>query len=143
LEKARNRLPTLFVNGQIKRLWKSGVIPAIRRVAPTLLALSLAGVAHAQGTMDFSGAQTLMSTFKTLGAYIRRAEEGGLYRMLVESSILLAASRGNPAALLKEAANAYKVDTDAIAAKVRQEFAAKDKDKKMAQPAAKSAKSAA
>jgi len=34
-------------------------------MAPTLIALSLAGVAHAQGTMDFSGAQTLMGTFKT------------------------------------------------------------------------------
>jgi hypothetical protein len=37
----------------------------IRVMAPTLVALSFAGVAHAQGTMDFSGAQTLMGTFKT------------------------------------------------------------------------------
>ena len=36
----------------------------IRVMAPTLIALSFAGVAHAQGTMDFSGAQTLMGTFK-------------------------------------------------------------------------------
>jgi ATP-dependent exoDNAse (exonuclease V) alpha subunit len=35
-------------------------------MAPTLLALSFANVAHAQGTMDFSGAQTLMGTFKTV-----------------------------------------------------------------------------
>ena len=35
------------------------LIHAIRVMAPTLLALSFAGVAHAQGTMDFSGAQTL------------------------------------------------------------------------------------
>ena len=41
------------------------LIYAIRVMAPTLLALSFAGVAHAQGTMDFSGAQTLMGTFKT------------------------------------------------------------------------------
>ncbi len=38
-------------------------------MGPTLLALTFAGVssgvAHAQGTMDFSGAQTLMGTFKT------------------------------------------------------------------------------
>jgi hypothetical protein len=45
---------------------------------------------------------------------------------LVESSILLAVSRGNPPAILKDAANAYKVDTDAIAAEVKQEFAAKE-----------------
>ena len=37
-------------------------------MGPTLIALALAGatnVAHAQGTMDFSGAQMLMSTFKS------------------------------------------------------------------------------
>ena len=34
-------------------------------MAPTLFVLSIAGVAHAQGTMDFSGATTLMTTFKT------------------------------------------------------------------------------
>jgi ParB family chromosome partitioning protein len=56
---------------------------------------------------------------------------------------LLAAIRGNPATVLKDAASAYKVDTDAIAAKVRQEFAAKEKAKKMPQSAAKSAKKAA
>ena len=42
------------------------------------------------------------------------------------------ASRGNPSAVLKEAATAHKVDTEAIAAKVRQEFAAKEKAKKAA-----------
>jgi hypothetical protein len=41
----------------------------IRVMAPTLVALSFAGVAHAQGTMDFSGAQTLMGTFKTFAVY--------------------------------------------------------------------------
>ena len=41
----------------------------IRMVAPTLVVLSFAGVAHAQGTMDFSGAQTLMGTFKTFAMY--------------------------------------------------------------------------
>ena len=44
------------------------LIHAIRVMAPTLLALSFAGVAHAQGTMDFSGAQT-MGTFKTFAIY--------------------------------------------------------------------------
>jgi hypothetical protein len=38
-------------------------------MGPTLIALSFAGVAHAQGTMDFSGAQTLMGTFKTFAIY--------------------------------------------------------------------------
>jgi ParB family transcriptional regulator, chromosome partitioning protein len=61
----------------------------------------------------------------------------------VELGILLAATRGNPATVLKDAASAYKVDTDAIAAKVRQEFTAKEKAKKVPQPAAKSANKAA
>jgi hypothetical protein len=42
-------------------------------LGPTILALAFAsassGVAHAQGTMDFSGAQTLMGTFKTFAIY--------------------------------------------------------------------------
>jgi hypothetical protein len=41
-------------------------------IGPTLVALSFAGVssvAQAQGTMDFSGAQTLMGTFKTFAIY--------------------------------------------------------------------------
>lgn len=58
-------------------------------------------------------------------------------------SILLASSRGNPASILKEAATAYKVDTEAIALKVKQEFAAKGKAKKVPNPAAKTAKKAA
>jgi hypothetical protein len=41
---------------------------AFRVLAPTLVALSFAGVAHAQGTMDFSGAQTLMGTFNIQAA---------------------------------------------------------------------------
>jgi len=42
-------------------------------VGPTLTALlfmgASSGIAHAQGTMDFSGAQTLMGTFKTFAMY--------------------------------------------------------------------------
>jgi len=40
-----------------------------RSLAPVLVALTLASAAHAQGTMDFSGAQTLMGTFKTFAIY--------------------------------------------------------------------------
>ncbi len=42
---------------------------ALRVVAPAFLALTLASVAHAQGTIDFSGATTLMGTFKTFAIY--------------------------------------------------------------------------
>jgi ParB family chromosome partitioning protein len=80
---------------------------------------------------------------KTLHAFLRRADEGTLSRMLVESSILLAATRGNPAAVLKDAATNYKVDTDAITAKVKQEFTSKEKAKKTAQTVPKATKKAA
>ena len=85
----------------------------------------------------------MVGTKKTYAAFFRRADEGTLSRLLVESSILLALSRGNPSSVLKDAATAYKVDTDAIAAKVRQEFAAKEKAKKVPQPATKAANKAA
>ena len=80
---------------------------------------------------------------KTLTAFIRRADEGTLSRLLVEASVLLATSRSNGTTILKDAATAYKVDTEAIAAKVRQEFAAKEKAKKTTQPATKATKKAA
>lgn len=49
---------------------------------------------------------------KSFAAFVRRADEGTLSRLLVESSILLAASRNNPTTTLKEAAAAYKIDTE-------------------------------
>jgi ParB family chromosome partitioning protein len=64
---------------------------------------------------------------RTLNSYLRRADENTLGRALVESVILMGASRGNASQALREAAAVYKVDTDAIAAKVKQEFAAKEK----------------
>ena len=41
----------------------------IRVMAPTLIALSLTNVAQAQGTIDFSGANTLMNSFRTFAIY--------------------------------------------------------------------------
>jgi len=51
---------------------KENLLRAARVMGPTLLALSFAGIsniAHAQGTMGFSGAQTLMGTFQTFAIY--------------------------------------------------------------------------
>jgi hypothetical protein len=48
---------------------KQSVTHAFRVMGPALFALTFASVAHAQGTMDFSGAQTLMGTFKTFAVY--------------------------------------------------------------------------
>ena len=80
---------------------------------------------------------------KTFAAFLRRADEGTLSRLMVEITIMLASSRTNPAAVLRDAAAAYKVNTDAIALKVKQEFAAKDKARKSPQGTAKAPKKAA
>jgi ParB family transcriptional regulator, chromosome partitioning protein len=67
------------------------------------------------------------SIAKLFVAYLRRAEESVLGGVLVELTILLTAARRQTTQVLNDAAAVYKVDTDAIAAKVKQEFAAKDK----------------
>jgi ParB family chromosome partitioning protein len=48
---------------------------------------------------------------------------------MVEAVVLLTASRGNAAHVLRETAEVYKVDVAAITATVKQEFAAKEKAK--------------
>jgi hypothetical protein len=64
------RRPVLFlVQRWIGLAFISKLMRAVRVVGPTLVVLSFAGAAHAQGTMDFSGAQTLMGTFKTFAIY--------------------------------------------------------------------------
>ena len=48
----------------IKRFLRVG-----QTFAPAVSVLAFTSLAHAQGTMDFSGAQTLMGTFKTFAMY--------------------------------------------------------------------------
>ena len=69
LGKNFNRLPSPPASRRALPFSKSAIAHAARVMAPTLFALTFAGVAHAQGTMDFSGAQTLMGTFKTFAIY--------------------------------------------------------------------------
>jgi hypothetical protein len=66
---SRNRLLIPSANRLTGPTFKTTLHSVVRTMAPTLLALSFAGVAHAQGTMDFSGATTLMTTFKTFAIY--------------------------------------------------------------------------
>ena len=49
---------------------KTNLAHAFRAMAPARFALTFASVAHAQGTMDFSGAQTLMGTFNYRNDYV-------------------------------------------------------------------------
>ncbi|WP_313899694.1 hypothetical protein [Tunturiibacter lichenicola] len=60
-----------------------------------------------------------------------------LLRKRSDCGILLAASRQNGTTVLKDAATLYKVDTEAIGQKVKQEFAAKAKAKKEPKPEVK------
>jgi len=61
--------PNRLANRKASPFSKQSLARAFRVMAPTLLALTFASAAHAQGTMDFSGAQTLMGTFKTFAIY--------------------------------------------------------------------------
>jgi hypothetical protein len=69
LDETSTRLPVRPANRRAERSLNHILFRAARAMAPTLIALSFAGVAHGQGTMDFSGAQTLMTTFKTFAVY--------------------------------------------------------------------------
>jgi len=73
LEKPLNRSSNSPAQWWGQHFSKQNLRSAIHVMGPTLTALLFAGigsgVAHAQGTMDFSGAQTLMSTFKTFAIY--------------------------------------------------------------------------
>jgi hypothetical protein len=64
-----NPNPTTPSPDLAKRKATQTLAHAARVMAPALFALTFAGVAHAQGTMDFSGATTLMGAFKTFAIY--------------------------------------------------------------------------
>jgi ParB family chromosome partitioning protein len=65
---------------------------------------------------------------KLLAAFLPKAEESKLGRILVETIILLSMhNQSDTAKVLRDAAQTYKVDIDAISATVKREFAAKDK----------------
>lgn len=72
---------------------------------------------------------------KLLAAFLPKAEENRLGRILVEAVILLSMhNQADAAKILRDAAHAYKVDVDAISASVKQEFAAKEKAKTTKKP---------
>jgi ParB family transcriptional regulator, chromosome partitioning protein len=66
---------------------------------------------------------------KLFAAYLRRTEESVLGSVLVQLTLVMAASRSNGATVLRDAATLYKVDVEAIALKVKQEFATREKAK--------------
>ena len=68
-ERSSNRLFSRPAIRQSILRSRQHVSQAGRVLAPALMALAFASAAHAQGTMDFSGANTLMGTFKTFAIY--------------------------------------------------------------------------
>jgi ParB family chromosome partitioning protein len=67
---------------------------------------------------------------KLLAAFLSKAEESALGRVLVESVILLAMhNQSDTAKIIRDAAQTYKVDIEAISASVKEEFVAKEKAK--------------
>jgi ParB family chromosome partitioning protein len=85
---------------------------------------------------------------KLLTAFVRKADESALGRLIVETVILLSArTQSDGGKVLRSAAQVYKVDTDAIALKVKHEFAVKEKARSQKRiepkPAAKALKKTA
>jgi hypothetical protein len=82
LDNPFNRLSVWPSSKWAQRFSKRQLIHAARVMGPALIAVSFASVAHAQGTMDFSGAQTLMGTFNSRFAYVsvsRASHEAQIY----------------------------------------------------------------
>jgi ParB family transcriptional regulator, chromosome partitioning protein len=116
------------------RLMKRDLLFVVERLAPLLDENRLAVVAKQHGIKKAKDSDSIGKLF---AAYVRRAEENVLGRVLVELTILHAATRQNAAQVLRDAATVYKVDTDAIALKVKQEFAAKEKVQSVKKPVTK------
>nr|WP_246301970.1 chromosome partitioning protein ParB [Granulicella arctica] len=116
------------------RLMKRDLLFIAERLASLLDENRLSIVARRYGIKKAKDSDSLGKLFV---AYLRRAEESVLGSVLVETTILYISIRHNPVQVLHEAAAAYKVDADAIALKVKQEFAAKKKMNAAKKPVAK------
>jgi len=77
-ERTSIRLANQPTTRRTKLFSKRQLLRAAQLMGPTLVALAFPGVAHAQGTMDFSGTQTLMGTFKTCAAMVAGSHASGL-----------------------------------------------------------------
>jgi len=109
------------------RLMRRDLLFIVERITAMLDERRLEIVAHNRGIKKAKNSDSIP---KLLSAHIRKAEEGELGRLLMEIVILHAAlTQQNGGKVLKEAAEHYKVDIDAIALKVKQDFATKEKVK--------------
>jgi ParB family chromosome partitioning protein len=118
------------------RLMKRDLLFIAERLAAVANENHLAALARQYGIKKVKENDSIGKLFL---AYLRQAEESILGSVIVQLALLLAAARGNGAQVLREAAGVYKVDTEAIAAKVKREFADREKAKATKKPAAKPA----
>jgi ParB family chromosome partitioning protein len=110
------------------RLMKRDLLFVTERLAAVLDERRLAIIFRLHGIGKASGAGDAPA--KLLASFLRKADESTLGRILVAITILQSAHSSNESAkALREAAEFYKVDVAAITAKVKQEFAAKEKVK--------------
>jgi ParB family chromosome partitioning protein len=127
------------------RLMKRDLLFVVEHLAAMLderrlaIVLRQHGIGKAKTTAD--------APAKLLATFVRKADESTLGHLLMEIVILHSThSSTDSGKVLKEAADLYKVDVNAITAKVKQEFAAKDKAKAVKkatpQPPAKAVKRA-
>jgi ParB family chromosome partitioning protein len=106
------------------RLTKRDLLFVVERLASLLDENRLAVIARQHGIKKAKDSDSIGKLF---AAFLRRAEESVLGRLVVELTIVLSAARTNAPQVLRDAACVYNVNTDSIALKVKQEFAAKEK----------------
>jgi len=125
------------------RLMKRDLLFVLMQTHPLLNDWQLQTLARQHGIRKDRETDMLDKLFAT---FLSRADEGTLSRLLIQIGVLLASGRREGANALREAALIYKIDTEAIALKVRQEFAAKqrvkDKQKTDSPPTTKNRKAA-
>ena len=107
------------------RLMKRDLLFLIERLASTLDERRLAILIRQHG---IGKAKETDPPAKLLAAFLHKTEESTLGRLLVEVAILQSMhAQADTVNVLRAAAQHYKVDIEAISAKVKQEFAAKEK----------------
>ncbi|MGD0796089.1 MAG: ParB/RepB/Spo0J family partition protein [Acidobacteriaceae bacterium] len=113
------------------RLMKRDLLFVVERLASLLDENRLAAVARQHGVKTAKDSGSIEKPFV---AWLRRAEESALGRLLVEITLLHAVAGQSAAHFLRDAAVAYKVDVEAIGLQVQQEFAAKEKARTAKKP---------
>jgi ParB family chromosome partitioning protein len=98
---------------------KRDLLFVVERLAALLDERRLEIVARQRGIKKAKDSDSIGKLFT---AYLRSAEEGALSGLLVEITILHAATRQNSAQVLRDATTAYKVDVDAISLKVKRSW---------------------